>query len=242
MNSVSVEPTITGYPGKTDKAERTRAHILETAMKLLREHGYDGTTMRAISEAGGLSLGSTYYYFRSKEQLVQAFYARTHQEHLVACESVLATELSLEARLQGVMRAKLETIEPYHRFAGVLFKTAADPASPLNPFSAVSQPVREEATELFRRVLEGSNVRIKGALAEELPNLLWIFHMGIILFWIHDSSPGLERSNRLARRTVEMISRLIRIANLAPLRPLVRTTLRLMGELRELEPPNRSQP
>ena len=42
------------------------------------------------------------------------------------------------------MRAKLETIEPYHRFSGILFKTAADPESPLNPFGEESRPVREE--------------------------------------------------------------------------------------------------
>jgi hypothetical protein len=28
-----------------------------------------------------------------------------------------------------------KTLEPYHEFAGVLFQTAADPHSPLNPFA-----------------------------------------------------------------------------------------------------------
>lgn len=240
--SAAAPPPPTSYLGKTSKAERTRAQILETALRLLRESGYDGTTMRAIAAEAGVSLGSAYYYFPSKEHLVQAFYERTHEEHLAACEPVLARETRLEARLLGVLRAKLDTIGSYHRFSGVLFKTAADPASPLNPFSDASQPVRRQSTELFRRAVEGSDARIKGALAGELPNLLWIYHMGVILFWIHDRSPGLARSYRLMERTLEIVTRLIRIANLAPVRPLVTTVLRLMDELRRLDEPDGERP
>src|SRR5437868_3332614 len=123
---------------KTSKGEQTRAIILETALELFRERGYEETTMRAIAEKAGVALGNTYYYFRSKEHLIQAFYGRTHEEHLAASDPVLQKERTLKGRLLGVMRAKLETIEPYHRFAGILFKSASDPQSPLNPFSSES--------------------------------------------------------------------------------------------------------
>jgi len=109
--------------------------------------------MRAVAEKAGVALGNAYYYFRSKEHLIQAFYDRTHQEHLAASREVLEKERKLKARLLGVMRAKVETIEPYHQFAGVLFKTAADPKSPLNPFSEESEPVRQESIELFAEVI-----------------------------------------------------------------------------------------
>lgn len=112
---------------KTPKGERTRTVILETALNLFRERGYDGTTMRAIAEEAGVALGNAYYYFRSKEQLIQAFYSRAHQEHLTASIPVLQMERDFKKRLHGVMRAKIETMEPYHRFSGILFKTASGP-------------------------------------------------------------------------------------------------------------------
>ena len=112
---------------KRRKGEQTRAHILETALGLFRERGYEETTMRAIAEAAGVAVGNAYYYFKSKEHLIQAFYERTHHEHLAASRELLARERGLRERLLGVMRAKLDTIMPYHQFAGVLFKTAADP-------------------------------------------------------------------------------------------------------------------
>ncbi len=225
--------TTTTETTNTAKGEQTKARILETALTLFRERGYEETTMRAIADRAGVALGSAYYYFRSKEQLIQAFYGRTHEEHLLACAPILARERQLKARLRGVMHAKLETIEPYHQFAGVLFKSAADPQSPLNPFSADSEPVRQQATALFGEVVRGSTARVPADLQAELPGLLWLYHMGIILFWIHDTSPGRVRTYRLTDHTVDLIARLIPLASSPLLRPVRRKILRLLSDLRK---------
>lgn len=215
---------------KVGKGEETRARILETALALFLERGYEQTTMRAIAEGAGVALGNAYYYFASKEQLIQAFYGRTHVEHLAACTSILEGGGSLRDRLLGVMQMKVDTIEPYHRFAGVMFRTAADPSSPLNPFSAESAPVRDEATALFRTVVDGSTTRIPDDLREELPRLLWVYHMGVILYWIHDASPGRARTRRLVERSVDLIARLVSLGGNPLLRPLRRSILSLITE------------
>jgi AcrR family transcriptional regulator len=215
---------------KTLRGEQTREQILETALALFRDHGYEGTTMRAIARQAGVAVGNAYYYFRSKESLIQEFYRRTHREHLAACAGVLANERAFKARLLGVMRAKIDTIMPYHRFAGVLFKSAADPASPLNPFSSESGPLRREAAAMFARVIAGSRLRLGGELSAALPELLWTYHMGVILYWIHDTSPGCVRTYRLVDASVDLITRLIALSRLPPLRPLVRMALRLTDE------------
>lgn len=219
---------------KPKKAERTRRHILETALRLFRERGYDGTTMRSIASEADVSLGSAYYYFKSKEYLIQAYYGRSHAEHLVACVEALETETSFRQRLREVVRAKIQTSEPYHQFAVQLFKTAADPKSPLSPFSAESMPVRREATELLALVVNGSDVKVSSELSTELPNLLWFYLMGIILFWIHDGSEHCARTYKLIDRTVDIVVRLIGLSSLAPMRPLTRGALELVRELREI--------
>ncbi|HEY3131895.1 MAG TPA: TetR family transcriptional regulator [Acidobacteriota bacterium] len=218
---------------KTRKGEQTRALILETALELFRERGYDDTTMRAIAERAGFALGNAYYYFGSKEHLVQGFYARVHRDQLAACQPVLEKERGLKARLLGVLDAVLITIEPYHRFAGTLFKSAADPQSPLNPFSRESEPVRLESISLFAEVLENSNVKVPSDLKAELPYLLWLYHMGIVLFWIHDNSPGQSRTRRLMELTADLVVKLIKLASSPLMRPLRQTTLRLLATLKE---------
>ncbi len=226
---------------KPSKAERTRQRILETALRLFRERGYDGTTMRLIAAEAEVSLGNAYYYFKSKEHLIQAYYGRSHADHLVACIEVLNEKKDLKARLRGVLRAKIETSQPYHRFAGQLFKTAADPASPLSPFSPESMPVRKEATELMELIVSGSDARVSKEFEEELPRLLWTYLMGIILYWIHDSSEGCRRTYLLIDRTVDIVVRCIQLSTLAPIRPLFRGALKLLAELREVPEPSEEE-
>jgi len=217
------------------KALETQARIFEAALELFRERGYEAATMRAIAERAGVALGNAYYYFRSKEQLIQAFYGRTHDEHLAAVRPRLDRLRDLKSRLLWVMRTKLETIEPYHRFAGIMFRSAADPSSPLNPFNSESAPVRRDATALFALVVDGARLRIPKDLRAELPNLLWLYHMGIILFWIHDTSSERRLTWRLMERSVDLIVKLVGIASLSFMLPLRRAALRLLATLRESE-------
>jgi len=224
----------THKPTKTAKGEQTRALILNTALDLLQEHGYDKTTMRAIAKQAGVSLGNAYHYFDTKEHLIQAFYHRTHQEHLAATVPALAKHADMKNRLLAVLRLKVLTLEPYHEFAGVLFKTAADPRSPLNPFAHESAPVRRDSIKLFEDMVADTRGRIPPDLRAELPYLLWLYHMGIILFWIHDSSAKRARTYRLIDRTVDLIDKLISLASNPLMRPIRKRALDLVKELREL--------
>jgi AcrR family transcriptional regulator len=217
----------------TQKGDQTKALILETALEIFHERGYEQTTMRAIARKANLSLGNAYYYFHSKEHLIQAFYHRTHEEHLAASLPALEKERTLKNRLLTVMRLKIETIEPYHEFAAALFKTAANPTSPLNPFSDESDPVRKESIELFAKVVDGSNTSVPKDLLAELPYLLWVYHMGITLFWIHDRSPKHRRTYRLVDHTVDLVAKLITLASNPLMRPLRKQALKLVDELRE---------
>ena len=218
---------------KTAKGEQTKALILSTALEMLHERGYEATTMRAIAEKAGVSLGNAYHYFGSKDHLIQAFYHRTHEDHLCASLPALQRESSLKARLLSVMRLKIDTLEPYHEFAGVLFQTAADPHSPLNPFAHASAPVRRDSIRLFEQLVEQTKARIPGDLRAELPYLLWLYHMGIILFWIHDSSRKRARTYRLIDQTVDLLDKLISLASNPLMRPVRKKALRLVVELRE---------
>ncbi|WP_353944327.1 TetR family transcriptional regulator [Streptomyces sp. HUAS MG91] len=206
---------------KTVKSEQTRALILETAMRLFRERGYDRTTMRAIAQEAGVSVGNAYYYFAGKEHLIQGFYDRIAAEHQAAVRSVLDTETDLEARLAGVLGVWLEIAEPYHEFAAQFFKNAADPESPLSPFSPESEHARQAAISVHREVLAGSKAKVPAELAEILPELMWLSQMGLVLYWVFDSSEDRERSRRLAGRGARLTTRGVALARFRVLRPLV---------------------
>lgn len=217
----------------TTKSQRTRGLIVQAALRLFREHGYERTTMRAIAEAAGVSVGNAYYYFRSKEELVQGFYDHIAAEHAAAAAGPLAASTDLAQRLRATLLAWLAVAEPYHAFAGRFFAVAAQPGNPLSPFSPESYPAREAALALYREVVEGSSSRVAEELAADIPELLWLYHLGIVLFWVYDTSPDLRRTRALIDRTVPMLERLTRLSRLPVFRPLNRQVRQLLAELRD---------
>lgn len=215
-----------------NKGERTKQRILDCALELFREHGYDSTTMRMVAEAAEVSLGNAYYYFASKDLLLQAFYREVHEAHVLAAGPALDGARSLHDRLLAVMLTKLEVIEPYHRFSALMFRTAADPASPLNPFHPAGADVAKEGEALFAKALENSGTKLPKDLAAELPNLLWTYSMGVVLYWIHDRSPRRQNTRRFVERTVDLITTSIKLASNPLLRPFRKKVLDLVRDLR----------
>nr|WP_275980126.1 TetR family transcriptional regulator [Couchioplanes caeruleus] len=214
------------------RGEQTRQLILETALRLFRERGYAETTMRAIAKEAGVAVGNAYYYFDSKEHLIQGFYDQNQAAHRVAAAAVLSAEKDFAARLRGVLHAGIDVNEPYHSFAATFFKTAAEPSSPLSPFSSESSPAREAAIALFREVVEGSSAKIDPELRRELPELLWLAWMGVVLFWVYDRSPAQRRTRRLIDGAVPLVDRLVGLSRLRVLRPALRQVLALIDSIR----------
>jgi len=184
--------------------------------------------MRAIADRAGVSLGSSYHYFPSKEHLVLEFYRHTHESHLVAIAPLLAREKDLTVRLRGTIRAVIVTCEPFHAVAGSIFSTVANPASPLNPFGAAAKPLRDEVVALYGEVVNGSDARVPADVAEMLPLTLWLYQMAILYFWIFDRSPGRLRTLEVVDETTELIVKLLGLANLPLLRGSRRRILTLI--------------
>jgi AcrR family transcriptional regulator len=60
-------------------AEETRRRILEAASQLFAKHGYEGTSVRQIAAAAGVSLGMIRHYFGSKDGLYDACIAQAFE-------------------------------------------------------------------------------------------------------------------------------------------------------------------
>jgi AcrR family transcriptional regulator len=55
-----------------EKMKQKRARILETAIVLFSEAGYEGTTIKQVAAKAGISFGSVFTYFETKETLFHA--------------------------------------------------------------------------------------------------------------------------------------------------------------------------
>jgi AcrR family transcriptional regulator len=206
----------------TKKAEATCARILDAALDLFRRQGFEQTTMRGIAAEAGVSLGSAYYYFESKEDLVMAFYDRAIEAMTPRMEAALAGADSFEGRIAAIMNVKFEYFRPNRSFLGALFRHAADPQNRLSPFSDATRQIRERDQVYFARAIEAKSggVRVPEDLAPNLPRMLWLYQMGLILYWIYDRSPDQWRTQQLLEKSLALMVSGLKVARFALLKPL----------------------
>ena len=206
----------------TKKAEATSARILDAALDLFRRQGFEQTTMRGIATEAGVSLGSAYYYFESKEDLVMAFYERAIEAMAPRMEAALAGATGFEERIAAVMAVKFEYFEPNRSFLGALFRHAADPQNRLSPFSEATRHIRERDQMYFARAIaaKSSGVRVPEDLAPFLPRILWLYQMGLILHWIYDRSPDQRRTHALREKSLALLVSTLKLSGFALAKPL----------------------
>lgn len=218
------------------KAEETRARILEGALKLFREKGFDATTMRDIAQAAGMSLGSTYYHFDSKEALVMAFYQESQDTLQDRIPEAVAKHKDLASRVRTVIQLRFEQFGPNRAVLGALFRNAADPQHPLSPFSTDTKDIRDKAIAHFEDAVRGSDVKVPKDLQPHLPRLLWMYQMGLILFWIYDRSKGQARTQKLLDKSLPLLVSALKLSKLPLMGPVRAAAIDLLSTVLEPEP------
>jgi AcrR family transcriptional regulator len=212
----------------TAKAEETRNRIVDAALLLFRERGFAQTTMRDIAAEAGVATGAAYYYYRSKEELVLAFYVRTDHEAGEAFGKAIASSKRLEKRIRGLLEAKFAQFSQHRALLTALLKAGVDPRDPLSPFGEQTREVREDNIAWYARALEGSDVKLPSDLGPHVPRLLWMYHMGLIYYWITDESPGQQRTHRLVDATLDLIVQLLKASSLPFMGPLRKRALKVI--------------
>jgi AcrR family transcriptional regulator len=90
------------YPAKaTPKSLRTRARILDAAVRLFAEVGYHAATNAVIADAAGLTRGAMLYHFATREELVEAVIA-----HIELLRARLLEQAAAQPAAPGVDAAE----------------------------------------------------------------------------------------------------------------------------------------
>lgn len=74
----------------------TKQKIIATSLVLIREKGYDLVTIKEICEACGISKHTFYYYFKSKEEILNAFFTLKREIKTECLEDILSAENNFE--------------------------------------------------------------------------------------------------------------------------------------------------
>ena len=164
---------------QTDKIrEERRSQILDAALVVFAQKGLHDTRVSEIAAQAGVSQGTVYWYFKSKEDLFKAvFQDRVEAMFQPVFATAMDTSLSPANRLLGISRALLELAVANDEIVFVFIQTLAtrevanivtydltryyselmEIVTPL--FAATGHPKPESAASLYTAVLDGMMVR-----------------------------------------------------------------------------------
>lgn len=213
----------------TPKSQATRQHILATALQVFRERGLDAATMRELASAADTSLGSAYYYFPSKEAIIQAYYDDVQAEHARRVTSALSDKnLSFKERLAVAFHSKLEILQGDRKLLGALFRYTGEPQHPLSALGPGTLQNRQQSIAVFTTAI--GDERLPNDIRVILPTALWALHLGILLYFVYDDSPQQARTHRLVDGALTLLTRLLSLAKLPLLKPVRGSVLEILRD------------
>jgi AcrR family transcriptional regulator len=213
----------------TTKAQITRSHLLATALQIFRERGPEAATMRELATAAGASLGAAYYYFPSKEAIIQAYYDDVQAEHARRLEAAISeARLGFKDRLRAAFHAKLDILRGDRRLLGALFRYTGEPHHPLSVLGDGTRKNRSDSMAIFAQAI--GNERLPEDIRVLLPSALWALHMGVLLYFIYDDSPNQQNTRNLVDSVLGLIVRVLSLAKLAILKPVRGSLLTLLRD------------
>ena len=213
MFTENSKPRKRGRPaGRTAEGDATRARLYDTAVRLIGERGYEATTLRDVAKRSGVSAGLLYRYFPSKRSVVLALY-----DQLSDTFARDATDMApgkWRDRFLYALETSLRSLGPHRVTLRALVPVmVGDVEEGLFAQSTAFSRLRVQA--IFERAVAGATDAPAPKLADALGRLLYLVHLGVILWWLLDKSPGQRATHGLLalwRRMLPSVSVALRLS------------------------------
>jgi AcrR family transcriptional regulator len=131
---------------KQELTEARREQILDAAETVFSERGFDKARMDDIVRESGLSKGALYWYYKSKDALIQALLDRVFISEMQEAEALLETDLNANARLRMFIGYAVREYKRFEKLLPLAYEFVA--------LAARSKSVRSTLVGYFRRYLK----------------------------------------------------------------------------------------
>ena len=87
------------------KGEKRKLELLQIAYKMFLTRGYENTSVDEIIEEAGIAKGTFYYYFKSKEQLLEEVIGMMIEEEAQKARLIVGSDLPVPQKIAAIMAA-----------------------------------------------------------------------------------------------------------------------------------------
>jgi len=168
------------------QANATKTRIYKTAVELMQEHGYDKITVEEICKEAGVAVGSFYYHFQSKNDILMEIFHQADEYFLAHRENILSKKT-----------APLQVTAFFHHYAIYSASTDFEFTKHLyNTNNKYFLTTDREMYQLLMSLIESGQTQktiIDTMTTTEIVNYLFIAARGLVFDWcLHDGAYNLE--------------------------------------------------
>ena len=93
------------------KGEKRKKMLLKIAYDMFLTKGYDNTSVDEIIEKAQIAKGTYYYYFQSKEQMLEEVIDMMIKNEVKMAEQIIRTDISVPQKIVGILTSMKPTEE-----------------------------------------------------------------------------------------------------------------------------------
>ena len=189
-----------------EQKEQTRIKLIEAAVEIISEKGFRATTMKAIAKKAGVGIATIYNYFPNKDKILYAYFEEQYiklSQQIDAIEDF--DEYALNEQIQTLIETCLDNFLPDREFIAEAARVAI-----FSPFTSFNNSKRardiflDTVKELWNNYIEKRG--LQQPLAQDWMLLLfWEYYLGIVAYWLEDSSESFNHTTQLLDKTSEII-------------------------------------
>lgn len=182
--------------GETAQGLAARQKLYDTAIALIAERGFDQTTLRDVATRAGVSVGLLYRYFPSKQAVVLALYDQLSAEQSAHAEAMPRGKW--RERFLFALETSLTILGPHRQTLTALIPVLVSNASD-GLFSSTTAFSRERVQRVYQDAVVGASDAPRAEVAAALGRLLYLAHLGVVLWWLLDKSPQQRATRALVK-------------------------------------------
>lgn len=177
---------------------KTQRLIIRTAVDLVTQHGFDGTTMKQIARAAGVGDATIYNYFSTKEGVVLSYFELAFGDALAATHAPPEwTDFNLQEQMQLLIDSVLQVMLADREFVAIAKRLVE--RTPMLMLSG-EVPGKAMLQTAFAQMLndaEATGEILPCGFKPSLSALLADYVYALIAYWLRDTSESFGNTTQL---------------------------------------------
>jgi len=185
--------------------EINRKKLIEIAVEVMIEKGFKSTTMRQIAKKAGIGDATIYNYFPTKESILFAYYEDAIDSAIEKMKRIKDfNQYSLHEQLNCFFEIQFEIFLKDREFVAMSFKMIF---LSINQNFKNQKPIRDRFIEVIDDMI-GASIDVKEippqVFQEMIYYLLWDFYIGMVIYWLNDSSERFTDTSLLLDKSLDI--------------------------------------